>query len=262
MGAPVVSDDSRRRVALTIAGVDSSGGAGVAADVRRFAASKVWAAVAVTAVTAQNSIGVQAVETVTPELVRAQIGSVASDMGVDAAKTGMLATAQIVEAVAHAARDFGLRPLVVDPVMVASAGGRLLDEGAVAVMRDRLLPVATVVTPNLAEAAALTGLAVEDRAGMEKAAEALLDLGAEAVMVTGGHLDDPRGSPDLVHVAGQSPQWLEGPRVPGLQRARGTGCMLSAGICARLALGDALVDSCVTAKTFVTSLRVLRADTP
>jgi hydroxymethylpyrimidine/phosphomethylpyrimidine kinase len=245
MGAHLVT------VALTIAGTDSSGGAGIAADLRTFQAHEVRGAVAVTAVTAQNGLGVQAVELVTPELVRAQIASVASDMGVDAAKTGMLGSAEIVEAVADAARDFGLRRLVVDPVMAASSGGRLLDAGAVGVLKERLLPLATVITPNLAEAEALVGWPVNDMASMEKAALALAELGPEAVLVTGGHLGGD-ASPDCLVVAGESVQWLNAPRVPAGHATRGTGCMLSAAICAHLALGAELVDACTAAKRFVT----------
>ncbi|HEX8770373.1 MAG TPA: bifunctional hydroxymethylpyrimidine kinase/phosphomethylpyrimidine kinase [Acidimicrobiales bacterium] len=247
-------------VALTIAGTDSSGGAGVGADLRVFEALGVQGTVAVTAVTAQNTLGVQAVEVVTPELVRAQIGSVASDLGVDAAKTGMLATPEVVEAVADAARAFGLRRLVVDPVMFATSGARLLDPAGVAALRELLLPLATVVTPNLAEAAALVGCPVVDRAAMERAASALAELGPEAVVVTGGHLGGGEPAADCLVVAGESPQWLDAPRVPGGHQARGTGCMLSAAICAHLALGTDLVDACINAKAFVG--RGLRVNTP
>jgi hydroxymethylpyrimidine/phosphomethylpyrimidine kinase len=237
--------------ALTIAGSDSSGGAGIAADLRVFEALGVHGAVAITAVTAQNTLGVQAIELVTPELVRAQIASVASDMGVTAAKTGMLGSAAIVEAVADAARDFGLRRLVVDPVMVASSGRRLLDEDAVEVVKERLLPVALVLTPNLAEAGALVGWPVEDRLSMEKAALAMAELGPEVVLVTGGHLTDDNSSPDCLVVAGGPAQWLEAPRVPGGHAVRGTGCMLSAAICAHLALGAEPAEACVAAKSFI-----------
>lgn len=237
-------------VALTVAGTDSSGGAGIAADLRVFDALGVVGAVAVTAVTAQNTLGVQAVEAVTPEMVRAQIGSVASDLGVSAVKTGMLASAAIVGAVSEAVRDFGLRRLVVDPVMAASAGGRLLDEEGVSALAG-LLELATVVTPNLAEAATLTGLAVEDREGMEKAANALVGMGPDAVLVTGGHLADDPDAPDCLLVAGELPQWLEAPRVPGGHDVRGTGSMLSAAICAQLALGADVAEACRRAKDFV-----------
>jgi hydroxymethylpyrimidine/phosphomethylpyrimidine kinase len=237
-------------VALTIAGTDSGGGAGVAADVKTFEAAGVWAAVAVTAVTAQNSLGVHATEALSPELVRVQIGAVASDLGVDAAKTGMLATAEVVEAVAEAVRDFGVRPLVVDPVMISSSGTPLLSEDGLAVLREQLLPYAAVVTPNLAEAAALTGLEVSDRAGMADAARALADLGPGVVLVTGGHLAAEGSSPDCLLVAGGDVVWLDGARVD-TAHTHGTGCVLSAAICAELARGMEAADACVAAKHFV-----------
>jgi hydroxymethylpyrimidine/phosphomethylpyrimidine kinase len=238
-----------RRVALTIAGSDSSGGAGIVADLKTFEAHGVWGTVALTAVTAQNTLGVQTAETISPELVRAQIASVVSDLGVDAAKIGMLASAEIVEAVAATVKELGVRPLVVDPVMVASTGGRLLDPDAVEAVCRLLLPLAAVVTPNLGEAAALTGREVADRAGMEDAALALADMGPEVVLVKGGHLggDD---SPDCLLVPGQAPAWLEGPRLP-TNGAHGSGCVLSAAICAELARGMEPADACVAAKRFV-----------
>jgi hydroxymethylpyrimidine/phosphomethylpyrimidine kinase len=236
-------------VALTIAGSDSSGGAGVVADLRTFEAHGVWGTVAVTAVTAQNTLGVQAVEALTPEVVRAQIASVVADLGVDAAKTGMLSSAEVVEAVAATVAQLGVRPLVVDPVMVASTGGRLLDLDAVEAVRTLLLPRATVVTPNLAEAAALTGSEVADRAGMERAARALAGMGPEVVLVKGGHLAGD-SSPDCLLMAGQEPVWLEAARLPA-HGAHGSGCVLSAAICAELARGMEPADACLAAKRFV-----------
>ena len=238
-----------RPVALTIAGSDSSGGAGIVADLKTFEAHGVWGTVALTAVTAQNTLGVQAVETLTPEVVRAQIASVVSDLGVDAAKTGMLASAEIVEAVVMTVAELGVRPLVVDPVMVASTGGRLLDPDAVQAVCDLLLPRAAVLTPNLAEAAVLTGFEVADRAGMERAARALAEMGPEVVLVKGGHLSGD-ASPDCLLAAGGEPVWLEGPRLPA-DGAHGSGCVLSAAICAELARGMEPADACVAAKRFV-----------
>lgn len=238
-----------RPVALTIAGSDSSGGAGVVADLKTFEAHGVWGTVALTAVTAQNTLGVQAVETLTPEMVRAQIASVVSDLGVQAAKTGMLGSAEVVEEVVRTVVELGVRPLVVDPVMVASTGGRLLDPDAVDAVIRHLLPRASVLTPNLAEAAALVGFEVVDRAGMERAARALADLGAEVVLVKGGHLAGDH-SPDCLLVAGDEPAWLEGPRLPD-RGAHGSGCVLSAAICAELARGMEAADACLAAKRFV-----------
>ncbi|MFN2608035.1 MAG: bifunctional hydroxymethylpyrimidine kinase/phosphomethylpyrimidine kinase [Acidimicrobiales bacterium] len=245
-----MSGHARRPVALTVAGTDSGGGAGIVADLKTFEAHGVWGAVAVTAVTAQNTLGVHATEAVSPELVRVQIGSVASDLGVTAAKTGMLAGAEVVVAVAEAVTDFGIRPLVVDPVMVSSRGNRLLSEEGRDAVREALLPLATVVTPNLAEAAALTGRPVTDRATMADAARALADLGPRVVLVTGGHLEDDDRSPDCIVVAGAAPVWLDGPRL-ATPHTHGTGCVLSAAVCAELARGMDPADACVAAKHFV-----------
>ncbi|MEA2931519.1 MAG: hydroxymethylpyrimidine/phosphomethylpyrimidine kinase, partial [Actinomycetota bacterium] len=245
---------ARRPVALTIAGTDSSGGAGVIADLKTFEAHDVWGTAAVTAVTAQNTLGVQAFDAVTPELVRAQIASVASDLGVDAAKTGMLASAAVVEAVAATVAELGVGPLVVDPVLVSKHGDRLLAADAVDAIRTLLLPLATVVTPNLPEAEALVGFPVRDRAGMESAARALLELGPEVVLVKGGHLtgdEGGRSSPDCLLTADAgAPMWLEGARLPG-RHTHGTGCVLSAAITAELARGMEPVDACIAAKRFV-----------
>jgi len=245
-----VTEGPRRPVALTIAGSDSGGGAGIVADLKTFEAHGVWGTVALVAVTAQNTLGVQAFEAVSPELVRAQITSVAGDLGVDAAKTGMLASAEIVGSVADAVEEFGVGPLVVDPVFVSKHGDTLLADDAVGALRDRLLPLAAVVTPNLPEAAALVGFEIPDRAAMEKAARALADHGPQAVLVKGGHLGDERSSPDCLLVAGDEPVWLDGPRIPG-RHTHGTGCVLSAALCAELARGMEPGDACVAAKRFV-----------
>jgi hydroxymethylpyrimidine/phosphomethylpyrimidine kinase len=238
----------KRPVALTIAGVDSGGGAGIVADAKTFEAHGVWATVAVAAVTAQNTLGVQVTESVSSELVRAQIASVAADIGVQAAKTGMLATAETVTVVADTVRQFGIRPLVVDPVLVSGHGDALIDLDGVEALRERLLPLATVVTPNLAEAAALADQAVGDRAGMEAAARAIAARGAEVVLVTGGHLGGET-SPDCLLADGEV-RWLEAPRLDAPSH-HGSGCVLSAAICAELARGMEPVDACVAAKRFV-----------
>ena len=245
-----MSADRRRPVALTMAGTDSGGGAGVAADLKTFEALGVWGAAAVTAVTAQNTLGVQAYERVTPELVRAQIASVVSDIGVDAAKTGMLGSLSVAEAVCQAVRDFRVQPLVVDPVMASSTGQVLLEEQAIETVWLLLLPMATVVTPNLDEASALCGFPVRDRATMEEAARYIAGVGPKVVMITGGHLDEGSDScPDLL-VAGGDLRWLEGPRLSSAG-THGTGCVLSAAICAALARGMEPADACVEAKRFV-----------
>ena len=240
----------RRRVALTIAGTDSGGGAGVVADLKTFEAHDLWGACAITAVTAQNTLGVHAAEALPPEIVRVQIGAVASDLGVAAAKTGMLANAAVAEAAVEAVRDFGIRPLVVDPVVVSTTGDRLLDEDGLGIVGEQLLPLATVTTPNMAEAAALLGGGdVSDRRSMAEAAVALAARGARVVLVTGGHLADDPTSPDCMVVAGEEPVWLEGHRVESAD-THGSGCVLSAALCAELARGMEPADACVAAKHF------------
>jgi hydroxymethylpyrimidine/phosphomethylpyrimidine kinase len=237
----------RRPVALTIAGSDSSGGAGVAADLKTFEAHGVWGTAAVTAVTAQNTLGVQAWEAVSPELVRAQMASVAVDLSVDAAKTGMLATAEIVEVVAATVAELGIGPLVVDPVLVSGHGDRLLDAEGIDALKERLFPLASVVTPNIGEAAALTGRPVEERVTMVAAARAIAELGPDVVLVTGGHLEGD-DSPDCVFAGGEV-RWLESPRIR-TRDTHGGGCVLSAALCAELARGMEPLDACVAAKRF------------
>jgi hydroxymethylpyrimidine/phosphomethylpyrimidine kinase len=239
----------RRPVALTIAGTDSGGGAGVGADLKTFEAHGVWGTCAVVAVTAQNTVGVQSFVTLPADIVRAQVHSVVADIGVDSAKTGMLASAELVAAVAGAVRDAGIRALVVDPVLVSKHGDSLLADDAVAALREELLPLAMVVTPNLPEAARLVGFEVVDRGGMEEAGRALVALGPEVVLVKGGHLAGEE-SPDCLVVAGApEPFWLEGPRLPG-SNTHGTGCVLSAAVCAELARGMDPADACVAARHF------------
>ena len=236
------------RVALTIAGSDSGGGAGLQADLRTFAAHRLHGCSAVTAVTAQNSVGVTAWSAVEPGLVSAQVEAVATDMPVAATKTGMLATAAIIEAVAEAAARWRLGPLVVDPVMVSKSGHRLLDEAAERAYVERLFPRATLVTPNLHEATALLGWPVEDLAGMRRAAVALLAYGPAAVLVKGGAL--PSGDPVDVLAFGKDLVDVPGPRVE-TANVHGAGCTLSAAICARLALGDPLPEAVRAAKAYV-----------
>lgn len=240
----------RPPVALTIAGSDSGGGAGIVADLKTFEALGAWGTTALVAVTAQNTLGVQAFETLPPALVRRQIESVAGDIGVDAAKTGMLASAELVGAVAGAVRDFGVPNLVVDPVFVSKHGDTLLADDAIGALREELLPLARVVTPNLPEAAGLVGYEVVDRGAMVQCAKELLALGVEVVLVKGGHLEGVESPDCLVTSADPEPVWLEGQRIAG-RHTHGTGCVLSAAITAELARGRDPVDACHTAKRFV-----------
>ena len=240
----------RPPVAMTIAGSDSGGGAGIVADLKTFEAHGVWGTTAIVAVTAQNTLGVQAFETLPADLVRRQIESVASDIGVDAVKTGMLATAELTRTVAAAVREAGVRRLVVDPVFVSKHGDTLLADDAIGSLRDELLPLATVVTPNLPEASRLVGFDVSTRDDMARAAAALIELGVEVAMVKGGHLDDEGESPDCVATADGGVAWLSGERIPG-RHTHGTGCVLSAAITAELARGMDPGDACVAGKRFV-----------
>ena len=236
-------------VALSIAGTDSGGGAGVTADLATFGAIGVWGTSAVTAVTAQNTRGVERVEPVAPDMVAAQIAVVAADLHPAAAKTGMLVSAAHVRAVIGALDGSGIASLVVDPVLVASTGEALYDPEDDADALDALLALATVVTPNLAEAARLTGLAaILDRDGMVDCAHLLVQRGAGAVLVTGGHLPGDL-APDCLVRAGADTVWLDGPRFEA-PNDHGSGCVLSAAVCAYLAKGDSVVDACRQAKAF------------
>ncbi len=238
----------RRPVALTIAGSDSSGGAGIEADIKTMCALGVYATVALTSVTAQNTTGVTDSLHLPPSLVAAQIDAVADDLGVDAAKTGMLATAAIIEAVASAVQRHSISRLVVDPVMVATSGARLVEDDAVDALKRRLLPLALVATPNVPEARVLSGIDVVSRESMEEAARAVHALGPAAVLVKAGHLE---GDASDVLFDGESFTWLEAPRIAS-GKVHGTGCTLSAAIASWLALGRGLVESVRLAKAFVT----------
>jgi hydroxymethylpyrimidine/phosphomethylpyrimidine kinase len=237
------------KVALTIAGSDSGGGAGLQADLRTFAAHGLHGASAVTAVTAQNSVAVVDFVALEPRMVVAQIEAVVSDMPVAAVKTGMLATAGIVAAVAEAAARLRLPHLVVDPVMVAKSGARLLEPAAEAAYRERLLPLAEVLTPNLPEAEALLGRPVRTLADMREAARALhLRFGPRAVVVKGGHLE---GEAVDVFWDGERLAELTAPRID-TPHTHGTGCTYSAAIAARLALGEELLEAVRGAKAYLT----------
>jgi hydroxymethylpyrimidine/phosphomethylpyrimidine kinase len=220
--------------ALTIAGSDSGGGAGIQADLKTFAAHRVFGTSAITAITAQNTLGVSMWRAVPTDLVTAQIEAVAGDIGADAVKVGMLATAAIVEAVAAAIAELDLPHVVVDPVMVAKGGDRLLEAEAVAAIRAELLPRAHVVTPNIPEAEVLSGLTIRSIDDMRAAGDRILALGPRVVLVKGGHLDGP----ESVDVActGHGAFELRAARID-TRHTHGTGCTLSSAIAANLALG-------------------------
>jgi len=235
--------------ALTIAGSDSSGGAGLQADLKTFTVFGVFGMSAVTAVTAQNTLGVSAIQPVLASVVRAQIDDVVSDIGVDAVKTGMLANVSIVRVVAQALRTHRVERVVVDPVMVAHNGAALLADDALDTLYRELLPLAMLVTPNVPEAERLTGLSIRSIADMRSAARALLATGARACLVKGGHLQGAAAVDVLDDGAAQHEFVAERVTTP---HTHGTGCQLSAAITANLALGRPLPESIDVAKQFIT----------
>lgn len=236
------------KVALTIAGSDSGGGAGIQADLKTFAAHGVHGTSAITAVTAQNSVAVTDYVALEPRMVVAQIEAVATDMNVAAAKTGMLANREIVEAVAEAVARLRIPYLVVDPVMVAKSGDRLLDPAAERAYLERLFPLATLVTPNLFEAEVLLGRPVRTLEVMREAARALKERGPRAVVVKGGHLP---GEAVDVFWDGERLVELAAPRIP-THNTHGTGCTYSAAMAARLAKGAELLEAVRGAKAYLT----------
>jgi hydroxymethylpyrimidine/phosphomethylpyrimidine kinase len=239
-----------RARALTIAGSDSGGGAGIQADLKTFSALGVYGMTAITAITVQNTKGVYGYEALAPQLVDEQIRAVTNDIGVDAAKTGMLANTGIVRAVSAAVEELEIPNLVVDPVFVSKHGQVLLAEDAVEELRTRVLPLAALVTPNLSEASGLTGMAVGAKDEMRRAADAILALGAGAVLVKGGHLEASTEAADLF-VSGGAEEWLTTDRID-TPNTHGTGCTLSSAIAAHLALGWDLLESVRAGKVFVT----------
>jgi hydroxymethylpyrimidine/phosphomethylpyrimidine kinase len=244
-----ISAPQRTAIALTIAGSDSSGGAGIQADLKTFSALGVYGASVIVALTAQNTRGVQAVEPVRAEFVAVQLESVLSDLDVGAIKTGMLADADIVETVARALRASPSRPLIVDPVMVATSGDVLLKSEAVGAIRAVLAPLATLITPNLAEAAVLLGgPAAATEAEMREQAVALLRLGCRAVLVKGGHGNGGEALDVLADASGV--QTFASPRVD-TPHTHGTGCTLSAAVAALMAQGATLPHAVRRAKDFV-----------
>ena len=234
--------------ALTIAGSDSGGGAGIQADLKTFSAFRVFGMSAITAVTAQNSVGVQGVENLSPAFVARQIESVLSDFGADAAKCGMLSTAAIIDAVAATIAAHRLENLVVDPVMVAKSGDALLQPDARDALIGRILPLALVVTPNLPEAEALTGMPVTTREDMEEAARRIHAMGPRSVLVKGGHL---KGDAVDVLWNGKALTTFSVARVDSVN-THGTGCTFSAAIAAGLARGNVLAEAVREAKAYVT----------
>ncbi len=234
--------------AMTIAGSDSGGGAGIQADLKTFAALGVYGTSVITAITSQNTLRVTDVLELPTSLIRTQIDAVISDIGTDAVKTGMLSSAAIIETVAEKLREHSLTNLVVDPVMVAKGGDRLLQEQAVESLRKVLLPLARVVTPNVPEAEALTGRKIESLQDARAAARQLVEMGARAAVVKGGHLDGP---PTDVLYDGRRFTELTAERIETTS-THGTGCTFASAIAAGLAKGKSVEDAVAQAKRYVT----------
>ncbi len=234
---------------LIIAGSDSGGGAGVQADIKAVSAMGAYAATAITAITVQNTKGVTAIHPVPDAIIAGQIKAVLDDIGADVIKTGMLATTGVVELVADLleAQDPPI-PFVLDPVMIATSGDRLVDVETESVIRDRLVPLATLVTPNIPEAERLTGGKVENLGDQIAAAEALMELGAKAALIKGGHLKGSVVTDVLVSSRGM--EIMERPRIQ-TRHTHGTGCTLASAIAARLAMGESLPDAVRTSGDYL-----------
>ncbi len=234
---------------LSIAGSDSGGGAGIQADLKTFSALGCFGMTAITALTAQNTQGVTGIHAVPPEFLKAQIQAVVEDIGVDAVKIGMLHAPEIVEVVAWAIDHYHLQRVVLDPVMVATSGDRLIAEATVAVLVRELFPRATVITPNLDEAALLLGRPLTQAAELEAAARDLLNLGAQAVLVKGGHLPGDEVV-DVLARADKPWQRFSAARIHS-HNVHGTGCTLSSAIAAHLALGQDLPQAVASARSYI-----------
>jgi hydroxymethylpyrimidine/phosphomethylpyrimidine kinase len=237
-------------VVLTIAGSDSGAGAGIQADLKTFAALGVYGVTVITAITAQNTVGVRAVQDIDPDVIAAQLDAVAEDFSIAALKTGMLSSAAIIQAVVAGVKRHALRPLVVDPVMIAKSGDRLLHADAVETLRRRLLPLAQVVTPNIPEAEVLSGLQIRTQADRVAAGRAIMGLGAHAVVIKGGHSDEDPIVDLLV-----DPEGVHEFRAARIATAstHGTGCTFSAAIAAALGRGEDLVAAVGEARAYLSS---------
>ena len=233
---------------LTIAGSDSSGGAGIQADLKTFAAHGTFGMSVITAVTAQNTQGVTMVQDIDAGVIEAQIDAVFDDIRVDAVKIGMVSRPEIIKTIADRLRDYKPQIVVLDPVMISKSGYPLLAPEACETLIKELLPLATLVTPNLPEAEAITGMQVTEKAQMRAVAEKIITLGAKAVLVKGGHLSD---TADDLLFDGSTETWFPGKRIP-TKNTHGTGCTLSSSLAANLAKGLVLPEAVRTSKAYVT----------
>ena len=234
--------------ALTIAGSDSSGGAGIQADIKTMTANGVYAMSAITALTAQNTMGVADIMEVTPEFLEKQLDCIFTDIFPDAVKTGMVSSAALIEVIAEKLKSYGAKNIVVDPVMVATSGARLISEDAVATLKKELLPMATLITPNIPEAEVLAGVEIRSKEDMEQAAKRICETYGCSVLLKGGHqLNDAN---DLLYEKSGSSAWFEGKRIDN-PNTHGTGCTLSSAIASNLAKGRNLKTAVQYAKDYI-----------
>lgn len=244
-------------IALTIAGSDSGGGAGIQADLKAMSAMGTYAASVLTALTAQNTVGVTAIHDVPKDFVAAQLDAVYSDLDVDATKIGMLSQSEIIEVVGERLLRHGAKNIVLDPVMVTTSGDLLLSKNAVDSLKTILIPIAQTITPNLYEAAELLGSSVAiSRIEMEQQAAALLEIGAQSVLLKGGHFDEPTA--DDLYLSRTETRWYSAPRT-NTDNTHGTGCTLSSAIAAKLAQGKPMLDAIQSAKDYL-SQAIAHAD--
>lgn len=236
------------KTALTIAGSDSSGGAGIQADIKTMTANGVFALSAITALTAQNTTGVTGIFETTPEFLAQQLDAVFTDIYPDAIKIGMVSSSALIETIAKKLRQYDAKHIVVDPVMVATSGSKLLQDSAIQILTGQLLPMAEVVTPNIPEAEILSGMTITDAAGMEAAAKCISEKYGCAVLCKGGH--KVNDADDLLWRNG-SGKWFHGERIAN-PNTHGTGCTLSSAIAANLAKGFALEEAIARAKAYLT----------
>lgn len=236
------------KTVLTIAGSDCSGGAGIQADIKTITANKMYAMSVITALTAQNTTGVSGVSDISPEFVKMQLDSVFTDIFPDAVKIGMVSNIEIIEVIVERLKYYGAKNIVVDPVMVATSGSKLLKEEAIEAVKNTLIPIADIITPNVAEAEVLSGIKIESLEDMEKSAEVISNMLGGAVLVKGGHIGDDAS--DLILSDGTL-FWVDGKRVKN-ENTHGTGCTLSSAIACNLAEGFSVKESVINAKNYIT----------
>jgi hydroxymethylpyrimidine/phosphomethylpyrimidine kinase len=243
-----MSDKSYKRV-LTIAGSDSGGGAGIQADLKTISALGCYGMTVITAITAQNTVAVTAINEIPISIIKAQLDAVLSDIGVDAVKIGMLQSPEVIHTIADVLQEYSIQKIVLDPVMIAKSGDKLLRDDAIETLKSELFPLVTIITPNLPEAEVLTGLNISSRAEMEEGGLNLLKTGPEAVLVKGGHSIQQK-SADCLISKNEEPKWFESARIP-TKNTHGTGCTLSSAIASFIAKGYSLADAVAYSKKYI-----------